>query len=106
MPRRPCPRCRRLYEGKECEHCERKRQRGRLSASRRLYDRKWRAYRRGYLMRPENRLCALCGEAEATLIDHIIAPKGDRRVFWDPANHQPACGPCNRKKAIESEGAL
>lgn len=106
MPRRPCPRCHRLYAGRECEHCERKRQRRRLSASRRLYDRKWRAYRDAFLRRPENRVCRICGERPAELVDHVVAHKGDRRLFWDPANHQPACGECNRRKAVEREGAL
>ena len=39
----------------------------------------------------------------ATLVDHIKSHKGDKGLFWDPANLQSLCAAChNRKTALES----
>lgn len=37
-----------------------------------------------------NPTCAVCGEV-ADEVDHIIAHKGDRELFYDPENWQPLC---------------
>jgi len=46
--------------------------------------------------------CRLCGRA-ATLVDHKIPHKGDKRLFWDRSNWQPLCTPCHSstKQAAE-----
>jgi len=80
----------------------------RPNSAARGYDHKWRAYREGYLLR--NPLCVACAEQDAltgaSVVDHITPHKGDRRLFWDPANHQPLCKPCHdRKTWAEASGA-
>jgi 5-methylcytosine-specific restriction protein A len=42
----------------------------------------------------------------ATVTDHIVAHKGDRRLFWDSKNWQSLCRACNSRKAAEQEGAF
>jgi hypothetical protein len=31
--------------------------------------------------------------AAANVVNHRIPPKGDTKLFWDPANHQSVCKP-------------
>lgn len=40
------------------------------------------------------------------MVDHIAAPKGDMKLFWDRKNWQPYNGLCNRRKAVKSEGGF
>jgi 5-methylcytosine-specific restriction protein A len=40
------------------------------------------------------------------MTDHIVAHKGDMRLFWDPKNWQSLCGPCNSRKAALEEGGF
>jgi 5-methylcytosine-specific restriction protein A len=42
----------------------------------------------------------------ATVVDHIIPHKGDKRLFWDPSNWQPLCKlhHDSDKKIIEAGG--
>ena len=58
-----------------------------------LYGRKWRKYRAGFLL--ENPYCVFCRKdgtrTQATVCDHIEPHKGDETKFWDPNNHQPLC---------------
>ena len=65
------------------------------SARDRGYDARWDAVSVGF--RRHNPLCLGCeavGRVTPTaLVDHIIPHKGDRALFWDPANRQPSCGP-------------
>ena len=47
-------------------------------------------------------LCTAC-QAEgkivpATVVDHIIPHRGDRRLFWDQTNWEPLCKECHDKK--------
>jgi 5-methylcytosine-specific restriction endonuclease McrA len=44
----------------------------------------------------------MCGNA-ATVVDHIIPHKGDRKLFWSRANWQPLCVSCHssRKQRLE-----
>lgn len=60
----------------------------RPNASERGYDSKWAKARRTFLAR--NPKCARC-DAPATVVDHIIAHKGDSAVFWDTRNWQGLC---------------
>jgi len=40
------------------------------------------------------------------MVDHKVAHKGDMKLFWDTANWQPSCQPCNTRKAIREEGGF
>lgn len=52
-----------------------------------------------------NRTCRRCGEPSA-VVDHVVAHKGDMRLFWDRSNWQPLCLPCNSRKAVATEGGF
>lgn len=81
--------------------------RTRPSASARGYDSKWREAREGFLAKHPT--CA-CG-APATIVNHIIPHKGDKRLFWDRSNWEPMCKPCHdgptqskeRRRAFQEE---
>ncbi len=69
------------------------RDRGRLSAAKRLYGRQWRLASQGFLV--EHPLCVDC-QAEgrvtaATDVDHQIPHRGDLSLFWDRSNWRPRC---------------
>jgi 5-methylcytosine-specific restriction enzyme A len=72
------------------------------------YNARWRRVRLVFLR--EHPLCAdPFGDHEgratpAECIDHIVAHKGDMKLFWDENNWQPLCLRCNSKKAAKSEG--
>ena len=34
----------------------------------------------------------------ATVVDHVIPHRGDRKLFWDEQNWQPLCKECHDKK--------
>lgn len=75
-------------------------------ASVRGYDGKWQRESRAFLALPGNEWCACgCGEP-AEMVDHIIAPKGDMRLFWTRSNWQPLTRACNTRKAIATEGGF
>lgn len=41
----------------------------------------------------------------ASVVDHVIAHKGDQALFWDRENWQPICAPChNRAKQRDERG--
>jgi 5-methylcytosine-specific restriction protein A len=52
----------------------------------------WKHYRRRFLF--HNPKCYVC-HSKATVIDHIVAHKGDRQLFEDVRNHMPLCAPCH-----------
>lgn len=70
-----------------------------------LYDGRWKAAAKAFLALPENQRCAYCG-SQAQCVDHKVAHKGRRDVFWDRAGWVPACLKCNTQKAIRTEGAF
>ena len=80
------------------------------SSAARGYGAKWRKYRRVFLLK--NPVCVdPLGEhpsivVAANVVDHIIAHKGDKQLFWDPTNHQATCKRCNDVKAARHEGAF
>ncbi|TYB85523.1 HNH endonuclease signature motif containing protein [Oceaniovalibus sp. ACAM 378] len=79
--------------------------RTRPTASQRGYGSAWRKARDLFLK--INDRCAWPGcRALATLVDHIVAHKGDMRLFWDRSNWQPLCTSCHnrRKQKQESRG--
>ncbi|MDW5314084.1 HNH endonuclease signature motif containing protein [Rhizobium sp. PL01] len=66
----------------------------RPSARERGYNHEWRKARTEYLtMHP---YCAMpgCGKP-ASVVDHILAHRGDRNLFWSRTNWQPLCAPCH-----------
>ena len=78
------------------------------TAASRGYDARWRRYRAAYLQ--AHPLCAdpFGVHAQpippATVVDHIVAHKGDHARFWDPANHQPLCASCHGRKSATEPG--
>lgn len=103
--RRGCrPPCTGIWDGEKCTRCNRRPQvrkkRGPHRArQKKWYDSaRWKQRTKTFLARPENVVCAICGDRVAKCIDHVIPPKGNERLFWDPSNHQPACLKCNREK--------
>ena len=69
----------------------------RVSPSKLGYDRKWDKARKEFLK--ANPLCVVCGKP-ATEVDHIIAHKGNKALFWNVANWQSLCHSCHSKKTI------
>lgn len=118
-PLRPCnkPGCASLIrEGRYCVahgsiELERKREKWqrfddtRGTATERGYDTRWRKARVGWLK--HHPLCAECerhGETTAaTVVDHIIPHRGDRKLFWDRNNWQSLCKACHDKKTGRGE---
>lgn len=85
---------------------QRENDQARGSASARGYDGKWARESKAWLEALGSPLCACgCGRP-ANMVDHIIAPKGDMKLFWSRSNWQPYNGICNRRKAIKSEGGF
>jgi len=64
----------------------------RPTSRQRGYDREWRNARREYLA--AHPYCAMCGD-DATTIDHIVAHRGDRALFWNRRNWQSLCARCH-----------
>lgn len=56
------------------------------------YDYQWEVYRRRFLH--HNPLCYVCN-APATVVDHIVAHKGDKLKFRATNNHMPLCHFCH-----------
>ena len=65
----------------------------RKNASQRGYDAEWRKIRMAFLK--QNPLCVMCMEegktTPATVVDHIIPHRGDKRLFYDVENYQALC---------------
>lgn len=65
----------------------------RESSNKRGYNSAWRRARIGYLAR--HPVCVECDKiglvVGATEVDHIIAHKGDKELFWDSKNWQALC---------------
>jgi 5-methylcytosine-specific restriction enzyme A len=88
---------------------------GRRSPAAKLYDEKWRAARLGFLrLYPWCKLHEARGSwVAATVVDHVIPHRGDRRLFWDRANWQGLCEHChnsvkqsqeNQRSACDASG--
>lgn len=108
--RRPCRKlgCNKLsVRGKVyCEeHAELEGERMRGTAAERGYDKRWQRASRAYLAR--NPLCAQCRKEKkltpATVVDHITPHRGDRKLFWDPANWQGLCKLHHDQKTARGE---
>jgi 5-methylcytosine-specific restriction protein A len=76
------------------------------SSTERGYGSRWQSVRAGYLR--SHPLCRRCEEAgqlvPATVVDHIVAHKGDRSLFWNSDNWQPLCKSCHDRKTATEDG--
>jgi 5-methylcytosine-specific restriction enzyme A len=74
--------------------------RARPNATARGYGTKWRNYSKRRLR--SHPLCVMCAAKGITRLaevtDHIVPHRGDKKLFWDPKNHQSLCRPCNTTK--------
>jgi 5-methylcytosine-specific restriction endonuclease McrA len=108
MPMRPPRICScgyRIGAGALCP-CQRAREKARPSARQRGYDAEWQRESKLFLARPENRYCSCgCGR-RADVVDHHVAHKGDRDLFWDRSNWRPMAFGCNSRKAAKQEGGF
>lgn len=66
--------------------------RKRPNSTQRGYGGAWEKARKGFLAK--HPFCRSCGRF-ASVVDHIIPHRGDRRLFWDRNNWQPLCTPCH-----------
>jgi 5-methylcytosine-specific restriction enzyme A len=108
---KPCSRCgQRVKRGERyCAACRKvsdatdRSTRG--SSTARGYNAKWRAYRLVFLQR--HPLCVECARKgriqAATVVDHIVAPKGNVQMFWDKSNHRAVCKPCHDARVEEGD---
>ena len=100
-PKHPCayPGCPELIEANET-YCKKHKKlileqydRARPNARQRGYTRDWEKARRIYLR--EHPLCVECLKegktTPATVVDHIIPHKGNKKLFWDINNWQALC---------------
>ena len=111
----PTPGCPGLWDGATCTVCqrqpqgERPRRRGEWRArQKRWYDSaRWKRARDTFLRRPGNVLCAWCREkgiiTASQTIDHVEAPRGDERLFWDQSNWRPSCLRCNAVRGMRGK---
>lgn len=109
---KPCmkPGCARLSDGGLCPTHRRARARAydaeRGSAASRGYGPRWRKARKAYLA--AHPLCAAHGArgetAAATVVDHMVPHRGDKKLFWNSANWQPLCKPCHDAKTAREDG--
>lgn len=104
-PSVPCkhPRCPALVpygSGPYCDEHKALHQGDRDSASKRGYNSRWQKVRVRYLH--SHPLCVECMKqgrlTEATVVDHIVPHRGDKKLFWDESNWQPLCKSCHDKK--------
>lgn len=99
-PKRPCryPGCPNLSDGVYCE--VHRALFTRENAASRGYGSQWRTARTRFLrIHP---LCAECMKqgklTPATVVDHIIPHRGDKKLFWDESNWQALCESCHNHK--------
>ena len=97
-PRRPCryPGCPEMAQQGQVfckDHIEWSGERIRGSADTRGYNTRWRKARALFLR--QHPLCEECLKSKiitpATVVDHIVPHRGDKRLFWDQQNWQSLC---------------
>ena len=88
---------------------------GRKSAAKRGYGRRWRKASQAFLDCHVARdyghpLCVWCKQegriVRATVVDHIVPHRGDRKRFWDRTNWQPMCKRCHDAKTAREDGGF
>lgn len=106
-PLRPCahPICPNLTRKKYCEQHKNSDDKVRANSHQRGYDGRWRKARVTYLSK--HPVCVECAKegrvVPATVVDHIIPHKGDKKLFWDTNNWQPLCASCHSRKTIKED---
>ncbi len=114
-PKKPCLRCRKnlttltycatcmpiVEARKKKENQEYEKKRG--SSRERGYDSAWQKASKAWLSK--RKVCHYCGKP-SECIDHIIAHKGDKQLFWDKKNWRPSCIKCNSSKCAREEGGF
>ena len=76
----------------------------------RLYDsQKWRKARKRFLK--QNPLCVYCQRSgrtsAATIVDHIVPHKNNKKLFWNEKNWQALCKNCHDSvKAMEESRGI
>ena len=98
--KRPCghPNCPNLTNSRYCtkhQHLHK-----RYDPRKKMYDARWRKAREHFLkLHP---LCVECLKKDllvpATVVDHVIAHRGDINLFWDESNWQSLCERCHNSK--------
>ncbi|MBM1688832.1 HNH endonuclease [Sulfitobacter geojensis] len=78
--------------------------RKRPTAAQRGYNNAWRKARDAFLKINDRCAWPRCG-ALATVVDHIVAHRGDKVRFWDRSNWQPLCKPCHDRRKQKQERA-
>lgn len=77
------------------------------TSSQRGYNYKWQKARERYLN--DNPLCVYCERigrvAAASVVDHIVAHRGDMVLFWDQTNWQSLCKTCHDSVKQAEEAA-
>lgn len=108
--KRPCswPGCGELTDGRFCADHARADDRRRGTAAQRGYGHRWQKARAAYLK--AHPLCREC-EAQglvvpATVVDHIVPHRGDRKLFWDRSNWQPLCKEHHDRKTATEDGGF
>lgn len=80
--------CSNLIEGKYCSKHKEFKLKERSTVTEGGYDSKWRTVRHRFLK--VNPLCVRCKEegriVKATVVDHIIPHRGDKKLFCDESN--------------------
>lgn len=75
----------------------------RKSSVERGYNTEWRKYRKEFLL--QHPLCEDCLSKKilrtATVVDHIVAHKGNEFLFWNTENHQALCKQCHDMKTMQ-----
>lgn len=108
MPRKPLTPCKHhgcpeLTNNRFCD--KHKKLYERKSANKRGYDSRWRKARARFLK--TNPLCVQCLKdgrvVEATVVDHIIPHREDKKLFWDESNWQALCKSCHDKKTMTTD---
>lgn len=104
-PLKPCkhPQCPELTDQRFC--VKHKKLYERMSASKRGYDSRWREARARFLK--ANPFCVGCLKDErvvkATVVDHVIPHREDKKLFWDENNWQALCKRCHDNKTMTTD---
>jgi len=112
MPRKPnipCkhPGCSKLVSSgkKYCEDHEALHKLNIRTTNEKGYDGRWKKARKIYLK--SNPLCVRClaeGKyKKATVVDHIVPHRGDKRLFWNKSNWQALCKKCHDRKTMTED---
>lgn len=116
---RPCrrPGCPKLVAGGDgwCDEHRAEQRRAsdsrRGTAAERGYGRKWQAARAQFLAEHPLCQCEECDEGRlrltpATVVDHIVAHKGNRKLFWSRKNWQSMAKECHDRKTARQDGGF